>query len=88
VINETMERKRAMVCRVIQRSDTLILWFRYRDAKGNESKRAVSPYQLIGEHRFRGLCLVREEPRQFDLRRCEDLRIGLSSDVLMPIHAE
>jgi predicted DNA-binding transcriptional regulator YafY len=88
VINETIERKRAMVCRVIQRSETLILWFRYRDAKGNQTKRAVSPYQMLGDNRFRGLCLVREESRQFDLRRCEELQIGLSSDVLMPIKTD
>lgn len=88
MINETIERKRSMVARVIQRSETLVLWFRYRDAKGNETKRAVSPYQLLGDHRFQGLCLVREEARQFDLRRCKDLQIGLSSDVLMPIESE
>lgn len=84
MISETIERKRSMVAKVIQRSDTLVLWFRYRDAKGNATKRAVSPYQFLGEHRFRGLCLVREEARQFDLRRCEDLQVGLASDVIMP----
>lgn len=86
--NETIERKRSMVAKVIQRSDSFVLWFRYRDTKGNATKRAVSPYRLYGDDRFVGLCLVREQARQFDLRRCENLQIGLSSEVLMPIESE
>jgi predicted DNA-binding transcriptional regulator YafY len=73
-----------MIARVIQRPDVLVLWFRYRDVQGNETSRVVSPYRLLNSLRFSALCLIREEPRQFDLRRCEDLRIGLAADVLMP----
>lgn len=87
MIDNSLARKRAMVSRVIRQSDELVLWFRYRDTKGIETNRAVSPYRLFDSGRFVGLCLVREEPRQFDLSRCEELQIGLASDVLLPFQS-
>jgi predicted DNA-binding transcriptional regulator YafY len=80
-----LRRKLAMVRRVIMQSETLVIWFRYRDSKGKETMRVVSPYRVFNETRFSGLCLLREEARQFDLRRCDELRIGLAADIVMPV---
>ncbi len=65
--------------------DDLVVWFDYIDAKGVESRRVVSPVRFLSQNRFLALCLCREEPRQFYLERCRNIRLGRASDVLMPM---
>jgi predicted DNA-binding transcriptional regulator YafY len=76
---------RSLISRAMQQSDDLVLVFDYVDAKGVATRRVVSPIRFAGSDRFLGLCLSREEPRQFYLARCKNLRIDLSTNYLMPV---
>jgi len=65
--------------------DDWVVEFRYCDSKGNESIRVVSPIRYVGAERFLGLCLGREEPRQFCLSRCTEMTIRPAYDYVMPV---
>jgi len=45
----------------------------------------VSPIRFLGKGRFLALCLSREEPRQFYLERCTNVRLELAANFLMPV---
>jgi hypothetical protein len=47
--------------------------------------RVVSPIRFLGRDRFLALCLSREEPRQFYLDRCRNMRPAQAADFLMPV---
>jgi predicted DNA-binding transcriptional regulator YafY len=66
-------------------SDQYVVEMDYADAKGNRTHRIVSPIRFVGDYRFLGLCLCREEPRQFQLSRCENIRLIPAAEVLMPV---
>jgi len=66
-------------------SDRYVVEMDYSDAKGNRTRRVVSPIRFLGRDRFLGLCLCREEPRQFYLSRCERIRLRPAETVLMPV---
>ena len=66
-------------------SDDWVVEFRYQDSKGNQSIRVVSPVRFLGRDRFLGLCLSREEPRQFYLDRCSELTLRPAHDFVMPV---
>ena len=79
--------------RAMQDSDTFVIQMDYCDAAGKRTTRYVSPIRFVGSNRFLGLCLCREAPRQFQLDRCENIRLIPSCEVLMPMpmlasHAE
>jgi predicted DNA-binding transcriptional regulator YafY len=76
---------RALIQRAMYQSDDLVVVFDYVDSKGNASRRVVSPIRFVGEDRFLGLCLSREEPRQFYLSRCQNVRIGMAANFMMPV---
>jgi predicted DNA-binding transcriptional regulator YafY len=65
--------------------DDLVIEFDYCDAKGVASHRVVSPIRFLGRDRFLALCLSREEPRQFYLQRCQNVRLESAADFLMPV---
>jgi predicted DNA-binding transcriptional regulator YafY len=65
--------------------DDLVVEFDYTDAKGVRTHRVVSPIRFLGQDRFLGLCLSREEPRQFYLDRCQNVRLAMATDFLMPV---
>ena len=69
-------------------SDNYVIEMDYADASGQRTHRVVSPIRFVGNHRFLGLCLCREEPRQFHLSRCENVRLLPASEVLMPMPME
>jgi hypothetical protein len=46
---------------------------------------AASLIRFLGWDRFMGLCLSREEPRQFYLDRCQNVRSAPAADFLMPV---
>jgi len=76
---------RQLISRAMHQSDDLVVEFDYCDAKGARTHRVVSPIRFLGQDRFLALCLSREEPRQFYLKRCQNVRLGLAADVLMPV---
>ena len=71
--------------KAMQRSDDFVIEMDYADAKGNRTHRVVSPIRFMGSRRFLGLCLCREQPRQFQLSRCKNLKLIPADRVLMPV---
>lgn len=65
--------------------DELVVEFEYCDSKGVRTRRVVSPIRFLANNRFLGLCLSREEPRQFYLERCENIRLKKACEYLMPV---
>ncbi len=76
---------KSILRQAMQDSDSYVIEMDYADAKGNQTHRVVSPIRFVGNYRFLGLCLCREEPRQFQLSRCENVRLLPAADVLMPV---
>ena len=76
---------RQILRRAMQQPDDLVVMLDYTDSKGVESRRVISPIRFLARDRFLALCLCREEPRQFHLERCRNARLGLASDVVMPV---
>jgi predicted DNA-binding transcriptional regulator YafY len=76
---------RQFIYRTMHQSDDLVVEFDYTDAKGSATHRVVSPIRFLGHDRFLGLCLSREEPRQFYLDRCQNVRLAAAADFLMPV---
>ena len=76
---------RHILQQAMQHPDDLVVQLDYTDSKGVESRRVVSPIRFFSQDRFLALCLCREEPRQFYLSRCRNVRIKQASEVLMPI---
>ena len=76
--------------RAMQDSDTFVIAMDYCAADGKRTTRYVSPIRFVGDDRFLALCLCREAPRQFQISRCESVRLIPSAEVLMPmpIHEE
>ena len=66
-------------------SDHFVIEMDYDDAKGNRTRRVVSPIRFMGSYRFLGWCLCREQPRQFQLSRCRNLRLVPAHEVTAPI---
>ena len=76
---------RSIIQKSILNGDQWVVVFRYRDSKGNLTNRVVSPIRFLGDNRFLGLCLSREEPRQFYFDRCEDVQLRPAWDYVMPV---
>ena len=76
---------RQFIFRAMHQSDDLVVVFDYCDANGVSTRRVVSPIRFLGRDRFLGLCLSREEPRQFYLERCGNLRLDRAGNYLMPV---
>jgi predicted DNA-binding transcriptional regulator YafY len=83
-----MQNPMPIIARAIQQSDDLVVVFDYLDANGNATRRVVSPYRFLGDSHFLGLCLTREEPRQFQINRCRNLKIDLAVNYVMPVAFE
>jgi len=76
---------RQLMERAMRQCDDLVVEFDYCDSKGAATHRVVSPIRFLGSNRLLGLCLSREEPRQFHLDRCSNVRIALAANFLMPV---
>ena len=76
---------RQLISRAMHRPDDLVVTFEYCDAKGIRTRRVVSPIRFLGNDRFLALCLSREEPRQFRLERCHNVRLAPAAEFLMPV---
>ena len=79
---------RQLIQRAMYQVDDLVIEFDYCDAKGVATHRVVSPIRFMGSYRFLGLCLCREQPRQFQLSRCKNIRLVPAENVLMPVPIE
>jgi predicted DNA-binding transcriptional regulator YafY len=76
---------RQLIHTAMQQSDDLVVVFDYVDARGASTRRVASPIRFMGTDRFLALCLCREEPRQFALEKCRNLRLELAANYLMPV---
>ncbi len=76
---------RQMIYRAMHQPDDLVIEFDYCDSKGVSTHRVVSPIRFLGADRFLGLCLSREEPRQFHVARCGNAKVELAANFLMPV---
>lgn len=76
---------RQIISRAMRQPDDLVIMLDYIESKGVESQRVVSPIRFLARDRFLALGLCREEPRQFYLDRCRNVRLVQASDVLMPM---
>lgn len=79
---------RQLLSQSMQSHDDLVVEFEYRDSKGVQTKRVVSPIRFLGTNRFLGLCLAREEPRQFYLERCTAMSLKPAWNFVMPVPLE
>jgi len=66
-------------------ADDYVIEMDYEDAKGVRTRRHVSPIRFMGSYRFLGLCLCRQQPRQFQLARCRNIRLVPAHQVEMPM---
>ncbi len=78
-------RTALLIRRVMQQIDDLVLVIDYRGKDGTVTRRVVSPIRFVAEDRFLALCLSREEPRQFYLDRCSNVRVDLANNYVMPV---
>ncbi|TWU07726.1 WYL domain-containing protein [Stieleria varia] len=76
---------KSLLRRAMLDSENYVIEMEYSDSKGNRTRRFVSPIRFVGDYRFLGLCLCREEPRQFQLSRCENVRLIPAVEVMMPM---
>lgn len=76
---------RQIIQRAMQQSDDLVMMIDYTDSQGMACRRVVSPIRFLSQDRFLAICLCREEPRQFVMNRCGNVRLVPASDVLMPV---
>lgn len=76
---------RQLISRAMHQPEDLVVEFDYCDARGASTHRIVSPIRFLGQDRFRALCLSREEPRQFYLERCQNVRLAPAAEFLMPV---
>ena len=74
-----------LIYRAMHQPDDLVIEFDYTAAKGVQTHRVVSPIRFLGSERFLALCLSREEPRQFYLERCQNVRLEPAANYLMPV---
>ena len=83
-----INRIAGLIGRVMQQTDDLVLVIDYEGKDGNVTRRVVSPIRFVAKDRFLALCLSREEPRQFYLDRCSNVRVGLAGDFVMPVEIQ
>ncbi len=76
---------RQLIHRAMHQPDDLVVTFDYCDANGVTTRRVVSPIRFLGRDRFLALCLSREEPRQFYVERCQNVRLAPAGNFLMPV---
>jgi predicted DNA-binding transcriptional regulator YafY len=65
--------------------DDYVVSLEYLDSKGAVTRRVVSPIRFLSGGRLLGLCLCREEPRQFYLDRCRNVKLCRAADFVMPV---
>ena len=79
---------RKNIQRAMRDYDTYVVELEYRDSRGRRTRRVVSPIRFLSSNRFLALCLCSEEPRQFCLNRCDNIRLRGAHEYLMPVPLE
>ena len=74
-----------LIRQAMQRQDELVISLKYRDKKGDLTRRIISPIRFVAPNRFLALCLCRCEPRQFQLDRCSEVQLKRAEDYVMPV---
>ena len=64
--------------------DDYVIELSYQNAKGEATRRTVSPIRYLSGGRLLALCLCREEPRQFYLKQCSDVQIKPAAALKAP----
>lgn len=77
-----------LLSRVMQQSDDLVIVLEYLGKSGSITRRVVSPIRFVGTNRFLALCLSREEPRQFYMSQCRNVRVDLAANYTMPVELQ
>jgi len=77
-----------LISRVMQQTDDLVIVLEYLSKNGSVTRRVVSPIRFVGTDRFLALCLSREEPRQFLLSQCRNVRVDLAARYTMPVELQ
>ena len=88
VDQKTINRIVGLVSRVMQQTDDLVIVLEYVGKDGSVTRRVVSPIRFVGPDRFLALCLSREEPRQFVLNQCRNVRVDLAARYTMPVELQ
>ena len=81
-------RNTGLISRVMQQTDDLVIVLEYVGKDGAVTRRVVSPIRFVGTNRFLALCLSREEPRQFLLSQCRNVRVDLAARYTMPVELQ
>jgi predicted DNA-binding transcriptional regulator YafY len=76
---------RTILFKAMQAADEYVISLDYVDNQGVVTRRIVSPIRFLAPNRFLGLCLCREEPRQFYMDRCHNVRLCRAADFVMPV---
>lgn len=74
-----------LIRRAMADCDHFVIEMDYADASGKRTHRVISPIRRAGRNRLLALCLCREEPRQFQLDRCTNIRLLAADQVVMPV---
>ena len=83
-----LNRVVGLVSRVMQQTDDLVIVLEYSGKDGSVTRRVLSPIRFVGTDRFLALCLSREEPRQFYLSHCHNVRVDLAANYTMPVELQ
>jgi predicted DNA-binding transcriptional regulator YafY len=75
----------AILSQAMQAPENWVVSLEYVDSRGAATRRVVSPIRFMSGGRFLGLCLCREEPRQFYLNRCRRIQLRRAEDYVMPV---
>ncbi len=76
---------RSTLNRAMLDSDRFVVELDYRDSKGEATHRVISPIRFLPGNRLLALCLCREEPRQFHLSRCSNVKLRRAEQFVMPL---
>ncbi len=76
---------RSTLNRAMQDSDRFVVELDYCDSKGESTHRVISPIRFLPGNRLLALCLCREEPRQFHLNRCSNIKLRRAEQFVMPL---
>ncbi len=71
--------------RAMHDSDRFVIELNYCDSKGGVTHRVISPIRFLPGNRLLALCLCREEPRQFHLSRCSNVKLRRAEEFVMPL---
>ena len=76
---------KSTITRAMHDPDHFVVELDYLDSKGERTHRVISPIRFLSSNRLLALCLCREQPRQFHLSRCDNVKLLRAEQVMMPM---